>query len=137
MFMLPTSADAEKGGQTTSPRSSNFAWFYTAALLLYFVLTYSFLGNYVDLSQKLFDGLDVNLPLPTRFLLANQIWLFPALLLCGSGAAAVKLIMPLDKMRRWIVNVILVGAGILGPTLIVFITYLPLFTLIGKLQSAK
>jgi hypothetical protein len=137
MLLPPIATHEAKGVPSNPPRSSNFAWFFLPACLITLECAYIALGKYVEISKKLFEGLDVNLPLPTRFLVANHDWLFSLLFLSAMGIVIVRLFVPLDKKRRMIFNWVFVGAGILGPALVILTMYLPVLELALKPRTAK
>ena len=113
------------------------AWLSTTVFLLIFALACSALAKYVEISQKLLDGLEVNPLQLTRFVVTNHRWLLPLLFFSTAVIATSKLIIPLDEKRKMILNLILIGVAILGPAFVIFSMYLPVLELAWKLQSAK
>ena len=127
----------EKELPPSTPPNSRVPWPYAVACCLYYLLTYRGLATAAPTFGKLFEGLGVALPLPTRLVIAGYSWLFP---LCFGGAVILtifKQFVPLNKPRLRVVNLILIFVGVAFPLLVLLAFYLPLFELTWKLQSAR
>ena len=80
-----------------------------------------------------FKGLEVNLPFPTKFLIASYSWLYPLLF----GGAAVALIVQeflvRDARRRLITTAVVFVGSAASVAVAIICLYLPLFLLTWKL----
>jgi len=87
--------------------------------------------------RDLFNGLGVDLPVATKFLLANYVWLYPVFF----GGAAILLIVcefaVHEKRRRLTATIIIFSASVSSLAVAYFILYLPCFDLVVKLNRAK
>jgi hypothetical protein len=93
--------------------------------------------RFVEPFTALFQGLNVELPWPTRFLVATQSWLSPAFYL---GLALVAILIQFSgrgfrAKRMAAIRIFL--AALLVAGLVLFVLYLPLLTLVTKLSGAK
>jgi hypothetical protein len=133
-LIVPVNFEKEELGRTPPSRVS---WPFAVACCLYYLFAYRGLTLTVPIFGELFTGLGVVPPLPTRLLLANHSWIFP---LCFCGAVVLVIyrqLVPLNRIRLRIANVILVFVGVALAPLVVLTMYLPLFDLMRKLHSAK
>ena len=131
-LFIPISFERKEPG-----KASRVSWPFTVVCCLYFLFAYRGLAIAVPIFGEMLTGLGVALPLPTRFLLANYFWLFPVCF-CGAVILAIfKQVVPLDKLRLRITNVILIFVGVAVAPLVVLTIYLPLFELMYKLQFAR
>ena len=82
----------------------------------------------------LFKGLEVELPLPTRFLLTNYFWIYPLFLGATVAALVAQEIFVRDARRRLLAmgGIFLAAAVSVGAAVICL--YLPLFVLAEKLN---
>ena len=73
-------------GQTLGKdgRGAIIAWFAVAFSCVYFVWSYFALNTFTRVFLNLFSSMGVELPLPTRLVIASHYWLYP-LLFCGAG----------------------------------------------------
>ena len=133
MFSLPfISADKKPPGKILlNPR---VPWPYAIACSLYFLLAYQGFVTALPIFAKLFEGLGVDLPLPTRILMATYWWLFPVFFLGAAVLTIVKQFVRLDELLLRFTNLILIFVGAVLVPLIVIAVYLPLFELTWKLQ---
>jgi len=87
--------------------------------------------------DALFQGLSVEVPWPTRFLLATYSWLLPVLYLSlGLVAISVQSSKRDFRTKRLAIVRIFLGA-IVSAGLVIFILYLPLLTIASKLNDAR
>jgi len=103
---------------------------------LYYFLAYGTLARAVPIFGKLFPGLGVPLPLLTRLLMASYSWLFPVLCIGAVILTIARQFVQLGKLQLRIVNLMHVVIGIIFPSLVIIVLYLPLFDLIRKLSLA-
>lgn len=109
-------------------------WPYAVACCAYFLVAYYCLAGAIPIFAKLFEGLIVDLPLLTHFIIATYWWLFPVFFLGAAALTLVKQFVQLEATRLRITNLFLIfaGAGLVPLTLLAI--YLPLLELIWKLH---
>lgn len=126
---FPLSAPGQKG--------SRLPWYVTLIGCVY----YGWLGlgfqKVIPIFAKLFDGLGVELPLPTRFLLCNYLWFLPGLYLAAIFLTILNQFAFFDQRQQRFANWYLLFAGAVLPSLLALTLYLPLFVLIHKLQGGR
>jgi hypothetical protein len=93
--------------------------------------------RFVQPFTVLFQGLNVELPWPTRFLVATQYWLLPVFYL---GLASVAILIQFSDCdfrakRMAVVRIFL--ATLVAAGLVLLVLYLPLLTLASKLSGAR
>jgi hypothetical protein len=113
---------------------ARFPWWLTVSCCIYFAILCRSYFTFVPIFAELFKGLGVDLPFPTKLLMATYRWSLPLFYLFASGVAVVKQFVPLQGVRARLANFTLIFAGILMLPLIVLCMYLPLFVLIYKLH---
>jgi type II secretory pathway component PulF len=128
--------ESQQMHQPKPPRQSFAPFFPLLTLLSCVVIGFgSFQGT--PIFRDLYKGLGVDLPLPTKFLLANYAWLYPLFF----GGAAILLIVDefvvREARRRLTATKIIFLASVSSLAVVMFILYLPLFDLILKLNRAK
>ena len=134
MFAQIIPGHIEKESPPNTPLHWRLRWPFAVACCLYFLLAYLFLATATPTFAKLFEGLSVDLPLPTRFLMASHSWLFPLIFVGAVLLTVFKEFVPLDKFRLRVANLILIFIGLAFPALVILAMYLPLFELIWKLN---
>ncbi len=127
--IIPVFATRNRSGDQRSP------WWLTVSCCIYFVILCKSYFIFVPIFAELFKGLGVDLPYPTKLLMATYRWSLPLFYLFASGVAVVKQFVPLQGVRAWLANFTLIFAGILMLPFIVLCMYLPLFVLIYKLHQ--
>ena len=93
--------------------------------------------RFVRVFNELFQGLNVELPWPTRFFLASYHWVLPAFYLCLALGVFVIQFSGRDFRAKRLFTVRILLAALVGAGLVVFILYLPLLTLASKLVDTK
>jgi type II secretory pathway component PulF len=113
------------------------AWCFAAIVSFICVLSALLLPRAASIFRNLFDGLGVQLPLFTKFLLSNGVWLGPIFLTGIAIAIIVRQIVVADIRRRLVETAVafVVAFGLVN--LFVVTLYWPLFDLIHKLRSAR
>jgi hypothetical protein len=119
------------------PPNSRIPWPFALACCLYYLFVYRGLATAIPVFVKLFDGLGVVLPLPTRLLMATYSWLFPVLFLGAVILTIAKQIVILETIRLRIANLFLILVGVVFVPLVLLVMYSPLFVLMWKLHSIK
>jgi type II secretory pathway component PulF len=95
------------------------------------------LSQITPIYRDLFKRLGVELPLTTRFLIANYFWLYPLLFGGLALLAIAKEFWVRGTRRRLSSSGIILLATISSVGVDRFIMYLPLLTLVQKLNQAK
>ncbi|MGH8100843.1 MAG: hypothetical protein ACREIW_06065 [Chthoniobacterales bacterium] len=117
--------------------NSRLPWPFAAAYVFYFFIIYRAVVSVIPIFIALFKGLDVALPMPTRFLFESYRWLFP-LLFVGSVSLIIAIrFVPLTKTRLRLANLTLILAGAVSVAVVALVLYLPYLDLIWKLHRAK
>jgi type II secretory pathway component PulF len=135
MSLVPFYFADEEKPPTRMRLNPRVPWPYAVACSLYFLFAYRGAATAIPIFAKLFDGLGVDLPLPTRFLMATYGWLLPLFFLGAVVLTIVKQFVRLDELHLHFTNLVLIFVAVVFVPLIVFAVYLPLFELIWKLLS--
>jgi hypothetical protein len=102
-------------------------------------LYYAWLGigfvKVIPILAKLYDGLGVELPFPTRVLLSTYFWSLPTLFWGAAVLTIVKQWVEFHGLQLRAANWLLIFVGAILPPSVILVVYLPLFSLIGKLQG--
>jgi uncharacterized membrane protein YidH (DUF202 family) len=93
--------------------------------------------HFVEPFAAMFRGLGVELPWPTRFLLATHVPLLPLFFIALAALVIWKGLSVREPRRRLILTARLFLAALFASGLVVFILYLPLLILGKKLGEAK
>jgi type IV pilus assembly protein PilC len=122
---------------TQSPAARLLSWLATGIVAVLCLLLAPILILVIPSYSNMFQGLGVELPWPTRVLLATYYWLLPiffvalALLVVWKGCSTREL------RRRFLLTARVFFAALITVGLVVFVLYLPVLTLAGKLAIAK
>jgi hypothetical protein len=95
------------------------------------------LTHFIQPFTVLFQDLSVELPWPTRFLIATQYWLLPVFYL---GLALIAILIQFsdcDSPAKRMAAVRIFLAALVAAGLVLFVLYLPLLTAAGKLSAAR
>ena len=114
-----------------------FSWLATVIVALFSVLSGLYVVLVIPSFATLFQGLGVELPLPTRLLLATYKWFIPLLFVALAVFVIWKEFSLPEVRYKIVVTITVFLASLTGPGLVVFILYQPLFVLIKKLSEAK
>ncbi len=101
-------------------------------LILAFVST-----RFVQPFATLFDGLGVEVPWPTRFLIATHSWLLPTYFVVLAALTFAKELWSNDFRLKRLISVRIFLAAIVMAAVVVFVLYLPLLSLASKLSDSK
>jgi hypothetical protein len=93
--------------------------------------------RFVQPFAVLLQGLGVELPLPTRFMLATYVWLLPLLFTALAVFVSLKEFLAGELRRRFLLTARVFLAALIAVGLVVLILYLPLLTLTAKLVRTK
>jgi len=124
------------GVPAASPNKSRIRWPLTAVLGLSFVWLALDITRILPIFSKLFTGIGVEIPLPTRALLSSPWWFLPAVFAVGALLAVAKSFVALNKLQLRVVNIAFILIG-LSPFVVLVLVYLPLFMLVGKLTGTN
>lgn len=128
---------AAKQFPSNSPSKLYASWLLALVCCLYNLLAYLGLASATPIFAKMFEGLGVALPLPTRLLMASYWWLFPVFFIGAVILTIAKQFVPLEKRFLRLANLFLIVVGVAFAPLVVLTLYLPLLDLTWKLHFAK
>ena len=137
MSFTPFIIADEKDLPPNAPQKSRVPWLYAVACCLYYLLIYRGFALATPIFAKLHEGLGIEIPFPTRLLMATYRWAYPVLFLGAVVLTIVKQFVPLEKLRLRVTNLTLIFVGIVFPPLVIVTFYLPLWILIWKLKAAR
>lgn len=92
------------------------------------------MARILPIFSQLFDSLGLELPLPTRALLAGDLWFLPAVFAFGAVLSIANGFFAFSNRQRRIAYVALALIGVL-PLVVTIFLYLPLFVLSAKLKG--
>jgi hypothetical protein len=123
--------------QIISRKEKGFSWgasvFVSVCCIFTCVTSVQFTGTFTEL----FKGLEVELPLATRFLIVTYSWLYP-LFYIGAGVLVIAKEFVLRNMRhRLVTTAVVFLAAISSVEPVQYILYLPMLDLVKKLSQAK
>ena len=134
--MQPPVDPAFVGFPVASPKSSRIPWFMVVVGCFYFLWLAFIFTRTIPVFSKLYEGLGVELPLPTRILLSLHYWFLPSVFTIAALLTIAKKLVEFSERQLRVVNVALIVIGAVLPASVFCILYLPLFVLIGKLKGA-
>ena len=123
------------GFPVASPKSARIPWFMVVAGCLYFLWLAIGFTKTIPIFTKLYSGLGVELPLPTRILLSTHFLFPPIAFIAAAILTVAKKLAEFSKRQLRVVNIVLIVIGTVLPAFLVWFLYLPLFSLIGKLEG--
>lgn len=124
----------DKGLPPNSRPKSRVPWPFAIACCVYYLLAYRGLVAATPTFAKLFEGLGVEIPFPTCFMMTTFRWIYPLIFLGAVNLTIIKQFVLLEKLCLRIANLFLIFAGVVFPILAVLVFYLPLFVLIWRLK---
>jgi len=127
-----TSANDSKS--RVARRDAIMAWTCDVLACLYFAWLFGLHWRNAGLFAAMFDGMGVALPLLTRFVIGQSVWLFPALFLLFSGIVVGKEFVVHDKRFSVMLTFLVTIAGQFVAQAIVEAYYLPLRHMVEKLS---
>jgi len=114
-----------------------FSWLTTGVVVLFCVLNGLYMVRAVPIFVTMYQGLGVELPLPTRVLLATYYWLLPLFFIALAVFVIWKEISLRELRYKFVVTITVFLASLSAPGLVILVLYQPLFVLIKKLSEAK
>ena len=94
-------------------------------------------GPFVQPFAVMLQGLGVELPLPTRFVLATYVWLLPLLFSALAVFVILKEFLARELRRRFVLTARVFLAALIAVGLVILILYLPVLSLAAKLVKTK
>jgi hypothetical protein len=113
------------------------SWFATGIVAFTCALLAPILIRVVPIYANMFEGLGVELPWPTRVLLATYYWLLPIFFVALAVFVVWKEYSTRELRRRFLLTARVFFAALITVGLVVFVLYLPVLTLASKLVIAK
>jgi hypothetical protein len=135
-FMQPSVDSAFVGFPVASSKRSRIPWLIVVVGCAYFLWLAVGFTRTIPTFTKLYVGLGVELPLPTRILLSSHLWFLPIVFTLAAMLTVAKKLVEFSRRQLRVVNLTLIVIGAIFPALLVWSLYLPLFALIGKLAWA-
>lgn len=123
--------------QSPSQRNSVRSWLATGFVGLFCIVLALASGHFVEPFVSLFRGLGVELPWPTRFLLATYTWLLPLLFTVLAAWVILKEFSAREPSRKFLLTRRIFFAVLVTAGLTILALYLPVLTLGMKLGKAK
>jgi len=123
--------------RSQSQPSLAISWCVTAFVAFFCVVLATASQGVVRPFDALFQGLGVDVPWPTHFLLATYFWLLPLFYLSLAVFAIAVQSSNRDFRTKRLTTVRIFLAMIVSVALVVFILYLPLLTVASKLNDTK
>lgn len=114
-----------------------FSWLATVIVVLFCILDGLYVVRAIPIFATMFQGLGVELPLPTRVLLATYYWLVPLFFIALAVFVVWKEISLQELRYRFVVTITVFLASLSAPGLVALVLYQPLFVLIKKLGETK
>ena len=135
--MLILSNSAGRAIPASTPKGSPLPWYAAVIGCVYYLCLAIVFLKTVPSFTALFDGLNVEIPLPARLLLSNYTWWVPTLYLMAVALTIVKFFPVLSEHQNRIANWFLLFAGTIFPALLILAVYSPLLLQTSRLHFAK
>jgi hypothetical protein len=126
---------AAQGIYSSPRRRSRMPWTYLVACWAYFSISLYGIFRATPIFASLFQGLGIELPLATRFLVTTYWWLCPLLSVSILALPLVKQFFVINKKLGRVIDVYLIVVALFSGPLMVYVLYWPLFIVIHKLSS--
>jgi hypothetical protein len=115
----------------------SLSWIATAMVAFSCTLLAPVLDRVIPIFATMFQQLEVELPWPTRLLLATYYWLLPSLLVPLAVFVVWKEFSAREIRRKFLLTTRVFLAALFIVGLVIFVLYLPVLTLAMKLLEAK
>jgi hypothetical protein len=122
---------------TEFPVSRLLSWLTTGIVAALCLLLAPLLVRVIPVYSDMFHGLGVQLPWPTRILLATYYWLLPSLFVALAVFVICKEYSIHELRRRFVLTARVFFVALITVGIVIFLLYLPLLTLASKLGIAK
>jgi hypothetical protein len=113
------------------------AWILAIFVSLGCLFTCLVLLRSIRMFDEMFKGLRVELPAPTKYLMTNYVWLFPAFYGGAAVFSMVKELVVRSVPRRLVTTAAVVMAAVASLGLLHFVLYLPVMDLAQKLARPR
>jgi len=123
--------------QTLAKLTGPLSWALTAFVALQCAVSAIAMVRVVPVFQEMFKGIGVELPWPTRLLLATYYWSLPAFFLTLVVLLIGKEFALQQNRRKFLLTGEIFLAAVFTPGLVMLILYLPLFVLIHRLNNTN
>ncbi len=114
-----------------------FSWLATVIVALFCILDGLYIVRAIPIFANMLQGLGVELPLPTRVLLATYYWFFPLFFIALAVFVIWKETLLRELSYRFVVTITVFLASLGAPGLVALVLFQPLFVLIKKLGETK
>jgi hypothetical protein len=122
----------------TQPQLSTvLSWLATGAVAFLCSVLGLASARFIEPFAAMFRGLDVELPLPTRFMLATYMWLLPLLFTALAVFVILKEFAAHELRRRFLLTARVFLAALITAGFVILVLYLPLLILTAKLAKAN
>jgi type II secretory pathway component PulF len=119
------------------PVARLLSWLATGIVAVSCLLLAPILISVIPSYSNMFHGLGVELPWPTRVLLATYYWLLPIFFVALAVFVVWKECSTRELRRRFLLTARVFFAALITVGLVAFVLYLPVLTLASKLAIAK
>jgi hypothetical protein len=113
------------------------AWIIAIFISLGCLFTCFVLLRSIRMFDELFKGVGVELPVATKFLISNYVWIFPAFYGGAAVFSIVKELIVRSVPRRLVTSAAVVVAAVASLGLLHFVLYLPVLNLARKLNQPR
>jgi hypothetical protein len=117
--------------------SSVLSWFATGVVAFLCSVLGLVSARLVEPFAAVLQGLEVHLPLPTRFMLATYTWFLPLLFTAMAVFVILKEFAARELRRRFSLTARVFLAALITAGFVIFVLYLPLLTLAVRAVKAK
>ena len=122
---------------TEFPVARLLSWLATGIVAASCFLLVPLLVRVIPIYSEMFHGLEVQLPWPTRVLFATYYWLLPSFFVAMALFVICKEWSIRELRRRFQLTARVFFVVLMTLGIVIFVIYLPLLTLAGKLGIAK
>jgi len=119
------------------PIARLFSWLATGIVAVSCLLLAPILIRVIPIYSNMFQGLEVQLPWPTRVLFATYCWLFPVFFVALAVFVIWKEYTTRELGRRFLLSARVFFAALVTAGVVIFVLYLPLLALTSKLGIEK
>jgi hypothetical protein len=122
---------------TQFPVGRSLSWVATAIVAASCLLLAPILIRAIPIYSNMFQGLEIQLPWPTRGLFATHYWLLPSFFVALAVFVIWKECSTRELRRRLLLTARVFFVALITVGIVIFVLYLPLLALASKLGIAK
>jgi hypothetical protein len=122
---------------TQFPVARLLSWLATGIVAASCLLLAPILIRAIPIYSNMFQGLDVQLPWPTRVLFATYYWFLPSFFVALAVFVIWKECSTRELRRKALLTARVFFAALIAVGIVIFVLYLPLLALASKLGVAK